>query len=141
MKSIPLLSLALLFISYIILGWSLANYQASLFLYLVVLVSIFLSDIILTFCLFNLQAIVPLFNSKSYIFISAIVVAFLFVVIIRWINIFIHSLVLISAGILVRLDTQISGLNRWQSFGILLMISEVGFGLGCTVYLFIKRSS
>jgi predicted P-loop ATPase/GTPase len=65
----------------------------------------------------------------------------LFVVIMKWINIFIHSLVLISAGILVILDTQISGINGWQSFGILLMISEVGLGLGCTVYLFIKKSS
>ena len=141
MKSIPLLSLTLLLISYGILGWSLANTQVSLLLYLLVIASIFLLDAILTFSFLHFKAIIPWFNSEVYTFISAIATAFLFVVIIKWINIFIHSLVLISAGILVRLDTQISGINRWQSFGILLMISEVGLGLGYTVYLFIKKSS
>ena len=135
MKLIPLLSFILLLISYSIFGWSLANTQASLFLYLVVIVSIFLLDAILTFRCLNFKAIVPWFNSELYTFISAIVAAFLCVVIIRWINVFIHSLVLISAGILVRLDTQIYGLSRWQSFGILLIISEGSFGLGYALYL------
>ena len=42
MKSIPLLSLTLLLISYSILGWNLANTQVSLLLYLLVIASIFL---------------------------------------------------------------------------------------------------
>lgn len=139
MKSIPLLSLTLLLISYGIFGWSLANTQVSLLLYLLVIASIFLLDAILTFSFLNFKAIVPWFNSEVYTFISAIATAFLFVVIIRWINIFIHSLVLILAGILVKLDTKIYGLNRWQSFGILLIISYVGLGLGSWFYLLLKN--
>lgn len=111
-RLIPLLSLTLLLISYSIFGWSLANSKASLFLYLVVIVSIFLLDAILTFRFLNFQGIVPWFNSELYTFLPAVFTAFLCVVIIRWINVFIHSFVLISAGILVRIDTQIYGLNR-----------------------------
>jgi len=138
-KPIPLLSFTLLLISYSILGWSLANAQASLFLYLVVITGIFLLDAILTFRFLNLKTIIPWFNSEFYTFLSAIVTAFLFVVIIRWINIFIHSLVLISGGMLVRLDTKIYGLKRWQSFVILLIISQGSFGLGAALYLLLKN--
>ncbi|NEQ35531.1 MAG: hypothetical protein F6K40_04130 [Okeania sp. SIO3I5] len=139
MKPIPLLSSTLLLITYGIFGWSLANAQASVFLYLVVIAGIFLLDAILTFRFLNLKTIIPWFNSELYTFISAIVTAFFFVVIIRWINIFTHSLVLISAGILVRLDTQIYGLKNWHSFGILLIISEGGLGLGVGLYLLLKN--
>ncbi len=124
--------------SYSIFGWSLANAQASLFLYLVVIAGIFLLNAILTFRFLNFKAIVPWFKSEIYTFISAIATAFLFVIVIRWINIFVHALVLISAGILARLDTQIYGLKRWQSFGILLIISEGSLGLGAALYTLLK---
>ena len=139
MKPIPLLSSTLLLMSYSIFGWSLANAQPSLFLYLVVIAGIFLLDAILTFRFLHFKTIIPWFNSELYTFLSAIFTAFLFVVIIRWINIFIHSLVLISAGILVKLDTKIYGLKSWHSFGILLIISEGGLGLGVALYFLLKN--
>ncbi|MEM1169423.1 MAG: hypothetical protein AAGJ08_10210 [Cyanobacteria bacterium P01_H01_bin.35] len=139
MKPIPLLSFSLLLISYSILGWSLANAQVSLFFYLVVLAGIFLLDAILTFRLLDLKAIAPWFDSEFYTFISSVVTAFLLVVFIRWINIFIHTLVLVSAAILAKLETQVYGLKKWQSFGILLIISEGGFGLGTILYIFLKN--
>ncbi len=125
--------------SYSILGWSLANAQVSLFLYLVVIAGIFLLDAILTFRLLDLKAINPWFQSDIFTFIFAILIAFLFVVFIRWINIFVHGLVLVSAGILTKLETQVYGLKKWQSFGILLIISEGGFGLGTALYILLKN--
>ncbi len=125
--------------SYSIFGWSLANAQVSLFLYLVVIACIFLLDVILTFRLLDLKAISPWFQSDIFTFISAILIAFLFVVFIRWINIFIHALVLVSAGILAKLDTQVYGLKKWQSFGILLIISEGSLFLGTALYILIKN--
>ncbi|MDJ0515305.1 MAG: hypothetical protein F6K22_03075 [Okeania sp. SIO2F4] len=139
MKPIPLLSFTLLLMSYSIFGWSLANAQVSLFLYLVVIACIFLLDVILTFRLLDLKAISPWFQSDIFTFISAILIAFLFVVFIRWINIFIHALVLVSAGILAKLDTQVYGLKKWQSFGILLIISEGSLFLGTALYILIKN--
>ncbi|MGD1699520.1 hypothetical protein [Dapis sp. BLCC M229] len=139
MKPIPLLSFTLLLMSYSIFGWSLANAEVSLFLYLVVIAGIFLFYAILTFRLLDLKAIVPWFESDIFSFISAIIIAFLFVVFIRWINIFIHALVLVSAGILAKLETQVYGLKKWQSFGILLIISEGSLFLGTALYILIKN--
>ena len=51
-----------------------------------------------------------------------------------WITIFVDALVLISAGILVRLDTQVCGFKNWQSFVILLIVSEASLGLGILLY-------
>lgn len=139
MKPIPLLSFTLLLITYSILGWSLANAQVSLFLYLLVIAWIFLLDAILSFRLIDFKAINPWFESDLFTFISAIVMAFLFVVFIRWIDIFFHALVLVSAGILAKLDTQVYGLKKWQSFGILLIISQGSFGLGTALYILLEN--
>ncbi|GGA37155.1 hypothetical protein CYANOKiyG1_55120 [Okeania sp. KiyG1] len=63
-----------------------------------------------------------------------ILCAFLFVVFIRWVTISVDALVLISAGILVRLDAQVCGFKNWQSFVILLIISQASLGLGILLY-------
>ncbi len=125
--------------TYSILGWSLAHAQVSLFLYLVVIAGIFLLDAILSFRLIDFKAINPWFESDLFTFISAIVMAFLFVVLIRWIDIFFHALVLVSAGILAKLDTQVYGLKKWQYFGILLIISQGSFGLGTALYILLEN--
>ncbi|MEB3341978.1 hypothetical protein [Okeania sp.] len=139
MKPIPLLSFTLLLISYSVFGWTLANTQINLFSYLFVIISIFLLDAILTFRLFNWKVINPWFKNDIFAFISAIVIAFLFVVLVRWINIFVHGLALASAEILAKLDAQIYGFKKWQSFWILLIISEGSFILGTAFYLLIKN--
>ncbi|NEQ74312.1 MAG: hypothetical protein F6K23_15460 [Okeania sp. SIO2C9] len=135
MKLIPLLSLILLLITYTILGWRLASIQPSKLLYLAIIAAIFLLDIILTVPLPNFKEIIkPWFQSDITTFISVIISAFLFVVIIRWISLSVDALVLISAGILVRLDAQVCGLKNWQSFVILLIISQASLGLGIILY-------
>ncbi|NEN92672.1 MAG: hypothetical protein F6K48_28740 [Okeania sp. SIO3H1] len=135
MKLIPLLSLILLLITYTILGWRLASTQASQLLYLAIIATIFLLDIMLTVPLPNFKCIItPWFQSDITTFIAVIISAFLFVVIIRWISLSVDALVLMSAGILVRLDTQVYGLKNWQSFVILLIISQGSLGLGIMLY-------
>ena len=125
--------------SYSILGWSLADVQVSLFLYLVIIAGIFLFNAILTFHLLDLETIDPWFKSDIFTFISAIIIAFLFVFFIRWINILSHALVVVSAGILAKLDTQIYSFKKWQSFGILLIISEGSFVIGIALYILLKN--
>ncbi len=140
MKLIPLLSLTILLISYSIWGWSLAEANASNLLYFFVTVTIFLLDFILTFSLPHYKGIVKLwFQSDISTFLAVITMAFLFVVIIKWIHISVNALVLISAGILVRLDTQIYGFKKWQSFGILLIISEVSLAIGTALYILLNN--
>jgi hypothetical protein len=61
--------------------------------------------------------------------------AFMAVVILRWIEVFLRIVVLLSAGALVRLDLQTAGYSKWQSFAILLVVSLMGFGLGVVLRL------
>ncbi len=61
---------------------------------------------------------------------SVILGAFVAVIIINWIEVFIRILVLISAGALVRLDLQTAGYSNGQAFGIIVSVSLSGFGLG-----------
>ncbi|MGB3511233.1 MAG: hypothetical protein WBA93_18760 [Microcoleaceae cyanobacterium] len=139
MKLIPLLSLTILLTTYSILGWSLAHSDASLLIYCLVIAAVILLDIFLTAHLPNLKGIItPLFQSDIGTFISIIISAFLFVVFIRWIHIVINCLVLVSAAILTRLDTLIYGLKRWQSFLVLVIISEASLGFGSALYLFFR---
>lgn len=141
MKLIPFLSLTLLLISYGIFGWSLANSNASLLVYVIVVAAIFLLDAILTSPLPSLKKIIaPWFQSEVATFLSVIFGAFLFVIVMRWIQFFVNTFVLVSAGILVRLDTQVYGLKKWQSFWVLVIISEASLGLGYALYRFFRSS-
>lgn len=75
-------------------------------------------------------------KSDARAFLSVIVGAFVAVLIVTWIEVFVRILVLLSAGALVRLDLQTAGYNEWQCFSILVIVSLTGFGLGIlTQYL------
>ncbi len=63
-------------------------------------------------------------------FISIIVGALVAVIIVTWLHLFTTCLILTSAGSLARLDIQVSGFKKWQSFGILATVSLTGLGLG-----------
>ncbi|MBE9126377.1 hypothetical protein IQ257_16290 [Coleofasciculus sp. LEGE 07092] len=69
-------------------------------------------------------------KSDTRAFMSVIIGAFLAVLILCWINVFIRILVLLSAGALARLDLQVAGYKEWQAFVILAVFSLTGFGLG-----------
>nr|WP_290221687.1 hypothetical protein [Trichocoleus desertorum] len=45
-------------------------------------------------------------------------------------HVFIHILVTISAGMLVRLDMQTAGLQQWQAFWVLSTVSLIGLEIG-----------
>ena len=73
-------------------------------------------------------------KSDSRAFLSIIIGSFFAVIILKWIEVFIRILVLISAAALVRLDLQTAGYRRWQAVGILLVVSLIGFYLGVITY-------
>ncbi|MDQ2096867.1 MAG: hypothetical protein QQW96_04385 [Tychonema bourrellyi B0820] len=68
-------------------------------------------------------------------FLSIIVCSFIAVIVVTWLHLFTTCLVLVSAGALARLDIQVSGFKKWQSFGILATISLTGLGLGGAIEL------
>jgi hypothetical protein len=125
------LSLTILLIASVTLGWILASESISWGAWLAVVASILLLATFLTVPLPNLQRLIlQWFTSDIGTFISVILLAFLFVVFLNWIDFFVKPLVLISAAILARLDSIAAGFNQWQEFLILTSISLAGLGLG-----------
>lgn len=144
-KKLPWASLLLLLFTYGLFGWLIAAEDRKL-------TKDWLSDISLVFwlmgviytLLITLALTAPFalirnfysswLKSDTRAFISIIIGSFFAVIILKWIEVFIRILVLISAAALVRLDLQTAGYRRWQAVGILLAVSLIGFYLGVITY-------
>jgi predicted membrane protein len=71
-----------------------------------------------------------LFKTDTSAFIVATILAFLCVVIITWLHIFFHILVVVAAGMLVRIDTQTGKWSYRHIFWLLASSTILGLGLG-----------
>lgn len=140
-KKLPWASLALLLFTYGVFGWLYAPRISRGFLLwetnvlweasLVLLISLALSAGVSLVRRFTNA----LLKSDFSAFITIVVVSFVAVVILRWIEISVRILVLIAAGGLARLDLQIAGFSQLQSFLLLAFSSLAGFSLGLILNL------
>jgi hypothetical protein len=154
-KKLPWASLLLLLFTYGVFGWlisdeahklakteapsqgltSLALSDISWFLWLMGAVYILLIALTLTAPFRLIQSFYTSWlKSDTRAFISVIFAAFVAVIIITWIDVFVRILVLISASALVRLDLQTAGYSKWQAFWILITVGLMGFGLGAITH-------
>lgn len=130
-KKLPWASLLLLVFTYGIFGWLISASDMSWLLWLMGAVYILLIALALTAPYRLIKACYTnVLKSDTRAFMSVILGAFVAVIIINWIEVFIRILVLISAGALVRLDLQTAGYSNGQAFGIIVSVSLSGFGLG-----------
>ncbi|MGC1396786.1 MAG: hypothetical protein WA828_21195 [Coleofasciculaceae cyanobacterium] len=139
-KKLPLATFSLLLFSYGVFGWlvasdaqrnglkTLSDLSRVLWIEAVVILILALS-LAAPFKLIQ-KFYTGWLKSDTRAFLAVIFGAFLAVMILYWIETFAHILVLLSAGALVRLDLQTMGYSKWQSFGILVFVSLIGFGLG-----------
>lgn len=136
-KKLPWASLLLLVFTYGLFGWLISTTDRSIWLWLMGSSYILLIALALTAPFTLVKTFYTNWlKSDTSAFLSVIVGAFVAVLIVTWIEAFVHILVLFSASALVRLDLQTSGYNEWQCFSILVIISLTGFGLGIlTQYL------
>jgi hypothetical protein len=130
-KNFPWVSLTLLLVTYTILGWQLYAFKGPVFLWIVVVVA----DLLLAVALstsgsHKTDGFTLLFKSDSRAFFVAVTFAFFSVAIITWLHVFVHILVVIAAGTLVRLDAQTARLSSRQSFWFMAIFSLAGLGLG-----------
>lgn len=130
-KKLPWTSLLLLLCTYGVFGWVITAIYASWSLWLIGAAYILLIALALTAPFRLIQSFYTSWlKSDSRAFVSVIVGAFVAVVFLHWIEIFIRIMVLISASALVRLDLQTRGVSKWQAFGILVVVPLIGFALG-----------
>ena len=131
MKKLPWISLLLLLSTYGVFGWLITTSDKSGLLWLLGAAYTLLINSALTAPWALLQGFYASFlQSDSRAFASVIIGAFVAVVFIHWSETFIRILVLICASALARLDLQTESYGKWLAFGILLVVSLTGFGLG-----------
>jgi hypothetical protein len=127
----PWTSLLLLLFTYSIFGWLITASDSSGLLWLLGGAYTLLIASAMTAPWALLKGFYGSFlRSDSRAFVSVIVGAFVAVIFIHWIEIFIRILVLISASALARLDLQTTGYSKWQAFWILMVVSLTGFAIG-----------
>ncbi len=130
-KKLPWPSLLLLLFTYGVFGWLITASDSSGLLWLLGAAYTLLISSALTAPWALLKGVYASFlQSDSRAFASVIIGAFVAVIFIKWIDVFVRILVLISASALARLDLQTAGYSKWQAFWILLIVSLSGFGLG-----------
>lgn len=140
MKKKSWVSLTLLFVTYFTFGWQLSEFDVSPHLtWFLAIASILVLDIVLSFPMRNTKALIKgWFSSDIGAFLAISVGAFVAVVVFAWLHLFATCLLLISAGVLARLDIQISGWKDWRAFVVLTTISLGGVGLGGAIEFWLK---
>ncbi len=140
-KRLPWVSLLLLLVTYMSLGWLLSTVpNAPWAIWLAAVAFAFVLTGALTSALPLVKDLVGFtLKSDTRAFVSVTIAAFLTVFVITWFSAFAQALVLMSAKSLARLELQTSRFSQWQAFGILLIVSLAGLGLGGAAHTLIYR--
>lgn len=134
-KKLPKQSLLLLLLTYSTLGWILSASKSPWYIVLLAAALVLLLAETLAAPFSNIRKIVVrTLSSDINAFIIVLGLSFLAAGIVIWIDIVTRVLVLVSAGLLARLDLYRAGLGQWQAFWILTVLSLTGFALGWTVH-------
>jgi len=128
LKKLPIRSLLIIVLTYAIFGWVSAvswyNWLEGATLVLVISLLLIAPLKTIRICFSSWLA------SDARAFIAITVLSFLTVVVLTWIQVFAQFFILLSAGMLVRLDLQVAGFREWHAFGIMVVISLASFVLG-----------
>ena len=135
MKKLPWASLALLLLTYITFGWILYAWTLSWRVWLLTAFFVVLISLALTFPLRSIQfffAGALRTDTRALIFILAI--SFFAVVLLTWFQTFVRVLVLLSSGLLARLDLHNADFKVIPTFAIMTIVALVGLGLGLLIH-------
>ena len=134
-QRVPWVSLALVLLSYSALGWIISETRASLFVWLATVVAILLLIVTLTIPWTKMTYYFSiLLKSNTRSFAVAVLAAFLFFIMIAWFRVFLDTLLIVSATILVKIDFQTAGLREGLAFWTASTFSLTGLALGALIY-------
>ena len=135
LKRVPWVSLALVLLSYSTLGWVISEARAPLFVWLMTVVAILLLIVTLTIPWMKMRYYFSiLLKSNTRSFAVAVLGAFLFFVMIAWFRVFLDTLLIVSATILVKIDFQTAGLREGLAFWTTSSFSLIGLALGALIH-------
>ncbi|MCF2151147.1 hypothetical protein IQ276_032925 [Desmonostoc muscorum LEGE 12446] len=135
LKRVPWVSLALVLLSYSTLGWVISETHPPMFVWSVIVIAILLLILTLTTPWPKVTYYYTIvFESNVRAFGVAVLAAFLFFIMLAWFRIFLDTLLIISATILVRIDFQVAGLKKKLAFWSASIVSLTGLILGALIY-------
>ncbi|MFM1842886.1 MAG: hypothetical protein RLZZ490_1624 [Cyanobacteriota bacterium] len=157
LKSIPIVSIALVIITYAVFGWSIAassivwtqelheqlkalewvveEQTILLLIHGFALLAITLTTLALTAPITLMTYFVGSWvQSEARSMVSMVLWSFLFVIALRWFNHFTTFLVLLCAAILGRIELRYVGLNQTQALSLLTLICLASFSGGAYGY-------
>ncbi|MEC4806367.1 MAG: hypothetical protein SAJ12_11790 [Jaaginema sp. PMC 1079.18] len=130
-KKIPFLSLTLLFLTYGLCGWSLAQATHQLWIWVVFGLMILILVIILVGPVARFRNLLGIWlQSDATAFLSVMVMAFVTVMLVTRLDLLAQWLVLLASGYLARLDLQRAGYQTWPTFAIAAIAALSGYGTG-----------
>lgn len=131
LKRFPWVSLALLLVTYTILGWVISAANVRPFVWLVAAIAVFSLVGFWTIPWSTMASYsIIVFKSNLRTFAFVVLMAFLFFLMISWFSVFLDTLLVIAAVILARVDFQLSGFSRKQAFWTLSIFSMLGLACG-----------
>ncbi|MEH1895771.1 hypothetical protein CDG77_05030 [Nostoc sp. 'Peltigera membranacea cyanobiont' 213] len=135
LKRVPWVSLALVLLSYSTLGWVISETHAPRSVWVLTVVGILLLIVTLTTPWPKMTYYLnTLLKSNIKSFGVAVLAAFLFFIMIAWFGVFLDTLLIISATILVKIDFQKAGLRQKLAFLTTSIFSLSGLALGALIY-------
>ncbi|WP_414530292.1 hypothetical protein [Nodularia chucula] len=140
-KRLPWISLVLVLLSYSTLGWGLSETQAPLYVWITFILTVLVLVASLTVpwsAISKYSTLLVRSNIRS--FAVTTFGAFLFFLMLAWFQIFLDTLLIISAGILARIDLQSVGFKQRQAFLITLLFSLAGLALGKLLHISFSHS-
>ncbi|MEA5573127.1 hypothetical protein [Calothrix sp. UHCC 0171] len=134
-KKIPWLSLTLALLTYSSLGWFISVINLDPIAWIGVAIALLLVVAIMTMPLLEFNKYTNyLFKSNIRTFVAAIFGALLLFLMLGWFRLFLDTLVIVAANILVRIDFQTAGWQQIHAFGILSLIALSGLGIGSLLH-------
>jgi hypothetical protein len=136
-KGLPWISLLLILLTYGSLGWTVSQIPLATYQWVLISIAILFLVALLTQ---SWRAIAKysnfIFRSNTRSFAIAIFGAFLIFLMSAWFRVFLDTLLVVAATILMRIDLQTAGLREGKIFLLVSFLSCLGFSLG----VFVQKS-
>lgn len=140
-KKLSGVSVALLLVTYITVGRLLSDAREPVLAWVIIILGILLLAVLLSSPRSRFRRISQFFKSDTRTFFFIVVAAFLSVVLLWMLHVFVHALIAISAATLVKLEAQAVSLTNRQTFWLIVIVSLVGLGLGSVLQILVSLNS
>jgi hypothetical protein len=134
---LPWTSLALLFITYATFGWLLYDWTNDRLIWLVVAVGVTLIGGVVTYPSRSISlGFAGFFKTDTRAFILIVLTSIISVFLLAWAKLFVDTVVLFTAGLLVSLDLKVSGWNKPVILLLIIIWQLLSMSAGLTAHYF-----